>query len=78
MMHITEQYLLFHTCLDEIDNDPYWADVVIKTALFDIDNALAAGDLERVQRNVERLRAGYKVIKTIYATPIVNNKATKG
>lgn len=78
MMHLTDQYLLFHNCLDEINNDPYWADVVIKGALLDITNALAAGDLERVERNVERIRAGHKVISTIYATSMMNNKTTKG
>jgi hypothetical protein len=78
MMHITDRYFLFHNCLDEINNDPYWADVVIKGALIDITNALAAGDMERIERNVERIRAGHKVISSIYATPMMNNKTTKG
>jgi len=73
MMHLTDQFLLFHTCLDEINGDPYWADVVIKSALIDMKNALAAGDMERIERNMERIRAGHKVISTIYATPMMNN-----
>lgn len=78
MTHPTEQQLLFHTCLDEINNDPYWADVVIKGALIDMRNALAAGDIERAERNLVRIQAGHKVISTIYATPMMNNKTTKG
>ena len=77
-MHITDRNLLFYNCLDEINNDPYWADAVIKGALIDITNAIAAGDMERIERNVERIRAGHKVISTIYATPMMNNKKTKG
>lgn len=73
MMHLTDQFLLFQTCLDEINGDPYWADVVIKAALIDMGNALKAGDLERAERNLVRIQAGHKVISSIYATPMMNN-----
>jgi len=78
MMHTNEQQLLFHTCLDEINGDPYWADVVIKAALIDMKNALVAGDMERIERNLVRIQAGHNVVSSIYATPMMNNKTAKG
>ena len=78
MMHLTDSMMMFYTCLDEINGDPYWADVVIKGALIDMRNALAAGDIERAERNLVRIQAGHKVISTIYATPMMNSKTTRG
>ena len=73
MMHLTDSMMMFYNCLDEINNDPYWADVVIKAALIDMRNGVKAGDLECIERNLVRIQAGHKVISSIYATPMMNN-----